>query len=93
MSHTWAQMWSDKYAALQLAAIGARATGNHEREREALDGLHQLDKLNKGVPPMDLVGWSHFDGCVICPANHWIGCEDDLPSIMAAIAAHECDGG
>jgi uncharacterized protein YbaR (Trm112 family) len=36
-------------------------------------------------------GWSHFDGNMICGrCNKWIPCDDDLPSILAAPAGHDC---
>lgn len=91
MSLLWAQLWSEKYQELQMVAMGSRARGDQVRERQALDLLALMDREQQ--PPADLTGWKHFDGCVICPANHWISTEDDMPSIMAAIINHECDGG
>jgi hypothetical protein len=41
---------------------------------------------------VDYGRWVHFDGCVICPrCNRFIPCEDDLRSIAAAPAGHDCE--
>jgi hypothetical protein len=38
-----------------------------------------------------LAGWHYSDDCVICPrCNAWIPCDNDLPSILAAPAGHDC---
>jgi hypothetical protein len=36
-------------------------------------------------------GWSYFDGCAICGrCNKWLPCDNDVPSILAAAASHDC---
>jgi hypothetical protein len=39
----------------------------------------------------EYAGWVHYDGNVSCPrCNKHIPCDDEVPSILAAIPGHDC---
>jgi hypothetical protein len=49
--------------------------------------------MTEMVPKPDYVGWTHYDGCVVCPnpeCQKWTPTDDNINSILAAISDHIC---